>query len=211
MAFDLGFDYRFTLAYVTDPSYGVFVAGDGSHNYPHTFTNVDGYSINAGWTATPSDYNNISTSVDVRLAGYNQASSTVTKTFQVDLSSGSAPGAGTYDVDLAVGRENFQGGASAKVIDDTTDKITIAATNTASGEFFDSTGTVRTPGTGSWDDVNTLSSVTFATATCYFQITGENTRNAYAAHFRLTLGGGAAAVRFEHIAHGIGRGILIGR
>src|SRR6185503_13784763 len=111
MPFDMGFNFRANAGYVTDPNYCVPVLGE---LYPHTYTNVNGDSINAGFDSAPSgtvDRINDATQgfpQEIRLAGINYKSNNGSPVlFKVDLSSGSAPGAGTYTVDLAVGDFNF--------------------------------------------------------------------------------------------------------
>ncbi len=206
MAFDMGFNFRGTSGYVTDPAYGVPVLAE---LYPNTYTNSNGDSINAGWDTNAPGTADRSTGVDVRLAGINFNSPSV-RTFKVDLSSGSAPGAGDYTIDMAVGDVPFSHAQDITVKDTSTTLIAFTGTSGA-GEFFDATGTLRSPGTSSWDLVAVTVAKTFATTLCTYAI-NDNSGAVTLAHFRLTLGGGAAAdVRFEHIAYGIGRGILLGR
>jgi hypothetical protein len=201
MAFDMGFDYRGTAGYVTDPAYGVPVLAE---TYPHTYTNANGYSINAGWTGSLAV--DRSASVDARLAGINYKSGG--DTFTVDLGSGSNPGAGTYTVDLAAGDEGFaMGGGNTVVLkDNTTQLFSITAVTAAANHYRDANGTEEAPGTGSWDLVATTRSVTFATTTCLLLTAG--TDNPRMAHFRLTLqgggGGGAAPALHSLMLLGVG-------
>lgn len=190
MAFDMGFDFRGTLAYVTDPSFCAFA---NAAAYPTTYTNGDGYSINAGVAAGFDLALNRDAAVDPRLAGaLFQFDSAQTGTFQVDLSSGSAPGAGDYTIDLAIGTEPA-GGAQQNIVvalkDDTVPVIAFGPVSTAAGgERIDATGTVVNPGTGSWDLVRQTVNVTFATTTCLLDIISA-TDQPQLNHFRLTLGG----------------------
>lgn len=214
MAFDMGFDFRATAGAVTDPAYGVPVL---SETYPHTYTNGNGDSINAGWQTAPDGASDTSTSSpDPRIAGSNYSEdNNVGKTFTVDLSSGSAPGAGTYIVDLAMGRsDNPRHQQTLSVKDNTT--VVIDLTNggpgyeTAAGHFIDASG-ADVAATTSW--TGTTVSKTFSSTTVNILVGASNNSGWFTdlAHFRLTLQGGGADVRQEHIAFGIGRGILMGR
>src|ERR1043166_760602 len=103
MPFDMGFNFRATSGFVTDPAYGVPVLLE---TYPHTYTNANGDSVNGGASPNLSGATfNASATNDPRIAGCNyHGSQNVTgEIFQVDLASGSAPGAGTYSVDCAFG------------------------------------------------------------------------------------------------------------
>ncbi len=183
MAFDMAFDFRGTLAYVTDPAYGAFATS--SHTYPHTYTNGNGYSINGGFTLGPEGAQDGSTSVDPRLAGSVYEDSAVT--FQIDLGSGSAPGAGNYVVDMAMGHADADRQASDVFVkDNTTAVIGPSGTlGTLAGQFIDATLALRSPGTSSWDLVATTVPVTFATTTVVVGYTGVGFGSL--AHFRLTL------------------------
>lgn len=212
MPFDMGFDFRSSSGYVTDPSYGVPQLA-ASENYPHTYTNGDGYSINAGWVATGApvgaDRDNTN---DPRIAGINFVSNNTTgETVRIDLTSGSAPGSGAYTIDLAVGDAVGASTHFFSVLDDAT--TLIDGTNggsgyaTDAGHFIDATLADVTAST-TW--TGTTVSKTFNNATCYIKLgNGAGGALSRIAHFRLTLQGGDA--RREHIAFGIGRGILIGR
>jgi hypothetical protein len=106
MPFDMGFDFRGTLAWVTDPAYGVWASSDGSGvpQYPHTFTNANGQSINAGCEGAGLAPEDLNAAWDPRIAGNAYQQNTgVEARFRVDLGSGSAPGSGVYSIDLAMG------------------------------------------------------------------------------------------------------------
>ena len=190
MAFDMGFNFRATAGYVTDNiHYAVPALGEA---YPHTYTNGDGQSINAGtngsWQA-PLDRN---AGNDSRIAGmYYQSNDGSGPTFQVDLSSGSAPGAGTYTVDFAAGDP---GGTARpedfKLFDNAT--LLIDGTNGGAGidtggsnAFIDATLSVVAGG-AAWNGVTV--NKTFATTTVLFQIAIDAIGNLTCfSHFRLTL------------------------
>ena len=95
-AWYIGFDFRASSNYVTDPPGDTYVLS--STAYPTTFNGT-----NYGWT----DTNNLqgrdrSTQVDPRLAGINYALNGTPGVFYVDL-----PASGTYNVSLAMGDEGY--------------------------------------------------------------------------------------------------------
>lgn len=190
MAFDVGFDFRGTLGFVTDPLFGVAVLGE---SYPHTYTNANGDSINAGWDSGVSFYDNNAT-YDARLAGANYHVNDASQPkFVVDLSSGSAPGAGTYLVDLAAGDGGTQ---DFKVYDNTT--VLIDGTNGGSGypvasvHWIDaSLANVVSGQFQTWPGTPVLK--TFASTTAKLGIAVDAPGNITTlAHFRLTLQGGTS-------------------
>jgi hypothetical protein len=183
MPFDMGFDFRGTSGLVTDPAYGVFV--DVAHAFPHTFTNANGYSINAGWTVQPGA-DDVSASNDPRIAGEHRSS--VTATFQWDLGSGSAPGAGPYTIDLAAGSGAIGHTQDSKLFDNTTLLIDLtnggAGIPTATGHYLDATVT-DIAATTTW--TGTPVQKTFATTTGKFTLAVDNPGiSSDLAHLRLT-------------------------
>lgn len=190
MAFDMGFNFRATAGYVTDPAYGVPVLAEA---YPHTYTNTNGYSINAGWTVAPTGNENRDATADPRIAGINYKSADGNLSeFKVDLSSGSAPGAGTYTVDVAIGDLAAAHNNDFKVRDTTTVLIDgtngTTGINTAAAHFLDATVTDVGPLLITW--VGTTVQKTFATTVAavgigFNNVGGDN--NTCLCHFRLTL------------------------
>lgn len=199
MAFDMGFDFRGTAGYVTDPSYAVPVLVEV---YPHTYTNVDGKSINAGWNPGANMADRVNTN-DPRIAGINYGDAT-TRTFVIDLSSGSAPGAGTYTIDMAIGDAGGSNTCEVTVKDNATALITLADTVVAAGHYIDATLTDVTAST-TW--TGTTVSKTFASTTCNV-VTNPSATAKFTtlAHFRLTLqaAGGTVATRSMLMLVGVG-------
>jgi len=192
MPFDFGWDWRGSSGYVTDPTYASYAIDEA---YPLTFTSVDGLSINAGWTATGfAAAANRSTSVDVRLAGAIITNTFATPTFKVDLTSGSGPGAGTLTVDMAFGDQaagyTF---TTIEVLDNTTSRLGPYSGATSANTYFDASGTVRSPGTSSWDLVRVTQDVSFASGFAIFKF--GTTNQVALAHFRLTLAAGGPPPR----------------
>jgi len=210
MAFDLAWDFRATSVFVTDPAYACFAS---TEVYPNTYTNGNGLSLNAGWTATPDDASNLLVGNDPRIAGRVRGTPSVGIDFQIDLSSGSAPGAGTYTVDVAFGREGGGGVdyAAGVIKDDTT--TVIDATNGGAGfadgddHFRDATVTNVTA-TTTWTGATVTQA--FATTTVHVVTSALGTTKYNGlAHFRLTLQGGDVVQ--QHFGRGIGRGFFVGR
>jgi hypothetical protein len=188
MAFDLAWNFRNTLGFRTDAATDVFA--NSAQGYPTTYTNGNGYSLNAGWTPGGSSSYNDSATNDVRIAGQVYRNNTgVSSTWQVDLASGSAPGAGTYAVDLAFGATYAGPVNDFKLFDSTT--LLIDGTNggagyaTAGGHYRDATLT-DIAATTTW--TGTTVNKTFATTTAKLTISID-TLSSYTAidHFRLTL------------------------
>src|SRR5271165_2497256 len=95
-AWAIGFDFRASSNYVTDPMGDTYVLPTTA--YPTPF---DG--VNFGWTnVSLVQARNRSTQVDPRLAGTNSATSGSPATFYVDL-----PASGTYNLALAMGDEGY--------------------------------------------------------------------------------------------------------
>ena len=96
-AWAIGFDFRASSNYVTDPPGDTYVLA--STAYPTTFNGV-----NFGWTnVSLVQARNRSTGVDPRLAGMNYVTNGSPATFYVDL-----PASGTYNLSLAMGDDGYQ-------------------------------------------------------------------------------------------------------
>ena len=187
MPFDMGFDFRGNAFGLTDPDYAVLVAQDA---YPHTFTNVNGDSVNAGWTTGPGGAQNVDDANDVRIAGNNYSRNDgVPDVFKVDLSSGSAPGAGPYTIDVAAGDPVQTRNISFRLLDDAT--VLIDGTGpiaTATDHFVDAT-LADVAATTTW--TGATASKTFASTTANLEIGTADETPGFSfttlAHFRLTL------------------------
>jgi hypothetical protein len=199
MPFDMGFDFRGTLGGASDPSFAVAVLAE---TYPHTYTNSDGASINAGWEDGSRSADDRWPSNDPRLVGGNGGGNNEGgHTFTIKLDTGSAPGAGTYDVDLALGDGKTWWTNQSITVKDNTSPV-LALTNGGTGysfsndnEYQDATDTLRTA-TTTWNGVT--APVTFASTTCVVLLdsVGAASGATRIAHFRLTLqaGGGQSVV-----------------
>lgn len=175
MAFDLGFNCRATAGFVTDQSFAVPMLAEV---YPHTYTDGLGYSVNAGWLNAAENKVDRTNTNDPRLAGIGFGG---TNDFKIDLSSGSAPGAGPYTIDMAAGDAGGTQTIGFEVRDNTTVLITVPSQSVTGGSFLDATVTDIVAST-TW--TGTTVSKTFATTTCLVHQTGSNI---FLAHFRLTV------------------------
>lgn len=199
MAFDMGFNFRNTAGFVTDQAYAVPVLKE---LYPNTYTNLNGDSVNAGWDNITVNGIDRNAANDPRLAGVNYATDSMqSRPFRVDLNSGSAPGAGSWSVDIALGDEGDTHTQSSAIDDDTTELIYLTpggGTVTAPGQFVDATTAVVTA-SATW--TGTPATVMFTSNIARFDMNRDLLNTGFpvaVAHFRLRVptgggGGGAGA------------------
>lgn len=149
--FGLGWDFRATSDYVTDPSDCTYDIGE---LYPTTRAGVTfGWDVVAG-----SDSRNRSTSVDPRLAGIVFINNSgLPFTWRLDLQA-----SGDYQISLALG--DAAGGNPQKVYfvlkDDTVPRITFSPINTGSNQFADAAGNLWTA--AQWPGSNVAVQKTFS-------------------------------------------------
>jgi uncharacterized membrane protein len=131
-AWAIGFDFRASSNYVTDPAGDTFVLPSSA--YPTTFNGVD-----FGWTdVTLVQARNRSDKVDPRLAGVNFAINGAPATFYVDL-----PASGTYNLSLALGDGGYQvctAGCQVQFLDGNTVLATLTEGSENAGYFYDAQG-----------------------------------------------------------------------
>lgn len=193
MAFDMGFDFRLTSGFVTDAAFGVPVLGE---IFPNTYTNGNGFSINAGWDVAPSQTADRANTNDPRIAGINTNPAGATgNIFTVDLSSGSAPGTGIYTIDIAAGDATNFRISSYKLFDNTTLLIDGSngglGTATPGGTYLDAT-VASVAASTTW--TGTTVNKTFATTTVKLSNNPDSINTTTCiAHFRLTAPSAATA------------------
>ncbi len=128
-AWYIGFDFRASSNYVTDPPGDTYVLNTTA--YPTTYNGT-----NYGWTDITKVYaRDRSTMVDPRLAGINYALNGTPGTFYVDL-----PASGTYNLSLAMGDEGYQECSvecQIQFLDGTTVVGTVAGGPINLGYFYD--------------------------------------------------------------------------
>ncbi len=131
-AWAIGFDFRASSNYVTDPPGDTYVLP--STAYPNMFNGV-----NFGWTNVNllqgRDRNN---EIDPRLAGMNFANNGSPATFYVDL-----PASGTYMVNLAMGDAGYPACSvqcGIQLLDGSTVVATVAGGPEGEGYFYDAQG-----------------------------------------------------------------------
>ena len=129
VSWGIGFDFRGSSNYVTDPPGDTYVLS--STAYP---TNFNG--TNYGWTnLTNVQARDRSTSVDPRLAGMNYTINGSPETFYVDL-----PASGTYNVSLAMGDAGYpecRVQCQIQFLDGNTVLATVKSGPTNLGFFYD--------------------------------------------------------------------------
>jgi hypothetical protein len=176
----IGFDFRSTLAYVTDPTDSVFW---NNETYPTIKTSALGQSVTAGWQSTSqlgAALNN-STGVDVRLAGsIANLQNTVPSVFQIAL-----PAPGVYDIVAAWGvTGGSEASLTAAVLDNSTQLFQYFRQSVVTSNFLDATGTAYLY--SAWPGSQTAKRVTFTSSICNMSI-GNNGDSGQApvAHFHL--------------------------
>lgn len=181
--FDVAFDFRATVGYVTDPSYAKFIGG--TEIYPTTST-INGFSVTYGWDDTLNQRDRDNT-VDARLAGinFNKAG---TQTFRVDL-----PSTGTYNIFLAIG-DAANGSAQTSyvtVVDNATTFINFNPVSTSGTQYADAAGNFWSKTT--WAANNVAVSRTFGSTILKLTLSDGGAGAASClAHLRITQSGGGA-------------------
>jgi uncharacterized membrane protein len=149
-AWALGFDFRATSNFVTDPPGDTYVLA--STAYPTTF---DGTTF--GWTNLGLvQSRDRSLTVDPRLAGINLIANGAPATFAVDL-----PSPGTYNVSLALGDAGYQEcwvECQIQFFDGTTLLATVTGGPTNLGYFYDAKG--NNWSAAAWPSSNLIQQVT---------------------------------------------------
>ena len=161
MAWDKGFNFRGSAAYVTDGANETYVTI--ADVYPVTRNGVT-----FGWLATTnlSSVDRDST-VDRRLAGINYTQPNTLETFQVDLSA-----TGDHAISCANGdTATAQLVQYVEIFDNATSKIVLSNASVAQDTYYDATNVNRTE--ANWPSQNAASTQTFATTTFKMQI-GKN-------------------------------------
>jgi hypothetical protein len=124
-----GFDFRGSLAFVTDPTNCYFVGL--ASTYPTTHT-IGGDSVTYGWETAPSGSSDIVASGDARLSG-RAFGFLANGTFRVDL-----PAAGNYTVNLALGDNNAAQTNQLYSVHDTASVLqSWGPFNTSQSNFYD--------------------------------------------------------------------------
>lgn len=158
MAWDKGWNFRDTAAYVTDGTNETYVLID---SYPTTRNGVT-----FGWAAGAQQSRDRDSTVDRRLAGINfQANNGAQSNFRVDL-----PSTADYIVTLALGDTAYsQGYQYWRLLDNTTVLATIDDTNGTVGDNYDdATGVNRAE--ADWPSQNATIQKTFASTTLNVKI-----------------------------------------
>lgn len=173
---DVGFNFRSTLGYVTDPANTYAVLGEA---YPHTYVG----GIVGGWLDAVSVADR-SAAIDARLAGINYISGAGTIRFQFDL-----PATGTYQISLALGDElTGQPDNTVVIKDNAATRLTIGPHNLTADKFYDAADVEYTA--ANWPGSNSLSAgLTFATTTLICSITSA-AGVPVIAHLRIVSSGG---------------------
>lgn len=196
--FDVGFDFRATSTFVTDPSCCTYEIGSAV-DYPITRT-VNGSSVTFGWesvtgTLGPRDR---SSSLDARLAGLANFANdgTSTGTFRVDL-----PSAGVYSIGLGIGDNTHAQNTYLTVEDGTTSLISFNPIATTGSNYIDAAGNTWTNTT--WPASNVMVSKTFSTTILRVKLGGTaSTNSSVINHLRVTQVSSASPAPCQLAVHG---------
>lgn len=179
MSYNFGFDFRITLAFVTDPLNCTWVESQSPiDTYPVT---RDG--ITFGWTVAPDGgARDRSTGVDARLAGCAQSNNNdTTNNFRVDL-----PAIGLWTVDLALGDQGAGVGPFTVLLKDTASLLkTWQLASIIANHYWDASEVERTSDTD-WVANHVTQNYTFATTILNLQIGKNQSGSTNIAHMRLT-------------------------
>ena len=174
------FNFRNTLAYVTDGANAIFV-NDAFGAYPQTKT-IGGESVDCGWEIALFSGNSRdrSTTPDVRIAGLVFSPSGIgnNPTFRVDL-----PSAGNFIIDLAAGDPVNSNVTKIEIRDTSTVLISIPETSTAA-ELIDATGVKRTS-PSDWVANHVTSQQNFATTIFRIAMMEPSASNTCLSHFSI--------------------------
>ena len=175
---DVGFDFRATQSFVTDPAYAVFAS---STNYPTTLS-VNGQLITFGWESQSSGFltRDRSASGDPRLAGINcQLNDGTTSVFRVDL-----PSTGTYSIGLAAG-DGYGFGQSNHLAISSANSSLFSVNAATGANFADAAGTIW--GVSAWPGSNVAVQRAFGSTILRLTVGGiMDSSYSCVAHLRVT-------------------------
>lgn len=202
MTFDVGVNFRYSTAYVTDPA-GTTYCDVFGNSYPQTRG-----GITFGWTTSGVQFRDRSSTYDARIAGVNFATDTTgsPSKFRIDL-----PSSGATNIYCAMGDPGNGPNAYLQVFDNTTSLGTLIADKSAPSNFYDSTDTGYSA--ANWPSSNTSATKTFTGTIAVFQISPGTTsasKNYAIAHIRVaqTSGGGGGVVIPVFVHHYQNQGIM---
>ncbi len=187
-AWDVGFNFRSSASFVTDPTSTTFVSMEQTR-YPTTRT-IGGQTVTFGWESVASSYavRDRVTSYDPRVAGINCQSDAELSVFRVDL-----PAAGSYVLGLGIGDPSYGGTSHVVVLSGASTSLLAVNVVNPANYVGDATGTLRVGTT--WASTNATVQRTFASTILRLQIGGQND-GAYSciSHLRVTTAPAPAAV-----------------
>lgn len=182
-ALSIGFDFRATAGYVTDPANTQFVSDSPSYNGSNSCTGNQ--TVICGWEGSVNGARDRNAAIDARLAGIVFIDNNSGRTcFRVDL-----PAAGTYSIRVALG-DAGNGQTNQLLIQDASSVLaTIGApTATATAHFLDATGTDYSA--AAWPGSNSAVSLTFSTTifrACLGADNGDSGTNSAIAYLSIGL------------------------
>ena len=192
MSVDVGFDFRSTSGYVTDPTNCYFVGG--SDAYPTTYGTVSaGYSANA----PGANVRDRSASVDARLAGIHFTTvGQPAPEFRIDLPNG------TYNFYCALGDATSSYHANATLYDGPNTGAVLFSYGDLSvpaGSFVDATGATYTA--AAWPASNSPLSITVTQGYVTFKNYAASALTVWA-HARFTSASSGTTLTVASVTHG---------
>lgn len=184
-SFDVGFDFRATQIFVTDPSCCTYEIST-TVDYPTTRT-VNGSSVTFGWESITGSgtfsTRDRSSGNDPRIAGVTQVTNdgTSTATFRVDL-----PNTGAYKIGLGFGDATSAQNTTLAVEDTSSAFITLSAVATTGTQYVDAAGNVWTS-SATWVSSNVTVAHTFSSTILRLKLGPlSSTRSSVISHLRIT-------------------------
>jgi hypothetical protein len=174
-----GFNFRSTVAFVTDGANQIEVENSSPNGLYPTTNSIGGDSVTYGWDIATTIRDRVNTN-DPRLAGMHFANSASGNlNFRVDL-----PAAGTYKYRLAIGDGSFaQPAMQVRIYDNTTLLTNVNVGTSVANHFIDATGNDLTNVT--WPGSNAQVTQSFATTILIMRISGDVTNTTCIAHLEV--------------------------
>jgi hypothetical protein len=210
-----GFNFRDTLAYVTDGANEVAIIGDGSNNiaaasaYPRSVT-IDGDTFNVGWNTVSGDgARNRNTAYGANLAGGHLINNSEAggRVFRINI-----PAPGIYELTLGMGENSAR--QYWQVLDDASVLETFDFTGAAMSteDFYDAEGTKHETD-DLWRSSQVPKEYTFSSSIVNIRIgsgTGVGAHSVVEHIGILLVGSASTIVNRETGRRGVGRGVLRG-
>lgn len=188
---DYGFNFRATVAYVTETDSTISPVIVAGHGYPHTYAN----GATAGWTSSLTttgdtagvDSRDYFASTPYESSGNCQVPAASTKYFRVLLAS-----SGDKTIRYSSGQKYTTPATNRIELFDDTTQFDVMTGGCSGSQFIDATHVVRTS-RADWVSNNASLARTFSSSVCYMKVGDSAQGGHYITHLRITDAGGGAA------------------